>query len=83
MNAFEIKKNVFLVLKNIAPEVEQEDIEVSEDLRAQVDLDSMDYLNFLTQLASKFNIKIPESDYSQIETLEKLLKYIDINQKNR
>lgn len=83
MNAFEIKKNVFLVLKNIAPEVEQEDIEVSEDLRAQVDLDSMDYLNFLTQLASKFNIKIPESDYSQIETLENLLKYIDINQKNR
>ncbi|PJE21270.1 MAG: phosphopantetheine-binding protein, partial [Mycobacterium sp.] len=55
---------VLSVLTTIAPEVDADEITDDDLLRDQVDLDSMDWLNFLLGIHKRFNVDIPESDYA-------------------
>jgi acyl carrier protein len=64
------------LLQSIAPEVEPAEIERSRPLRHQVDLDSMDWLNFLVALNGRFRVQIPESDYARLVTLDDVLDYV-------
>ncbi|WP_442972588.1 biotin/lipoyl-containing protein [Rhodococcus sp. JS3073] len=43
--------------------------------RDQVDLDSLDWLNFLVRLHSTFGIDIPEADYGRLVTLTDVTDY--------
>ena len=45
-------------------------------LRLQVDLDSMDWLNFLIGLSQQLKVAIAESDYADLVTLKDLLDYL-------
>ena len=47
------------VLTNIAPEAEPDDISDDPLLRDQVELDSMDWLNFLIGIHKRLNVEIP------------------------
>lgn len=76
MNKEEIREKTFAVLKTIAPEIQEEEINLDEELRDQVDIDSMDYLTFLIALSKTFNINIPESDYNKIQSLNQLFQYL-------
>ncbi|MDE2131396.1 MAG: acyl carrier protein [Betaproteobacteria bacterium] len=67
---------VIAVLQAIAPEVEAEDLVPGEPLRRQVDLDSMDWLNFLIGLHRAFQVDIPESDYARLVTLDDVADYL-------
>jgi len=71
-----LKQTALAVLRGIAPEVEPGDIEAAIPLRQQVDLDSMDWLNFLIGLHQRLGVNIPESDYAQLVTLDQLLDYL-------
>lgn len=74
MNAEEIRKVVLAELKRIAPELE--DVQPAKPLRDQVDLDSMDWLNFLVALNERLKIEIPEADYRKLGTLEQIVSYL-------
>jgi acyl carrier protein len=63
-------------LRSIAPEVESGDIERGVPLRHQVDLDSMDWLNFLVALNDRFRVQIPEADYAKLVTLDDVIDYV-------
>lgn len=76
MKQDEILDGVFSTLKSIAPEVEENDIAADLPLRNQVDLDSMDWLNFLIGLHQRFKVEIPESDYTKLRTLNDLRDYL-------
>ena len=67
-----IRQQVLAELKRIAPELEEGDLESGKPLRDQVDLDSMDWLNFLVALAERFKVEIPESDYRRLVTLDEV-----------
>ena len=71
-----LKQTALAVLRGIAPEVEPGDIEPDTPLRQQVDLDSMDWLNFLIGLHQRLGVNIPESDYAQLVTLDNVLDYL-------
>lgn len=71
-----IKKEILIILKSIAPEIDEDELVEELNLRDQVDLDSMDYLNFLTKISKSFNRIIPEKDYNQIKTLNSLIDYL-------
>jgi acyl carrier protein len=45
-------------------------------LRDQVDLDSMDWLNFLVALSERFKVEIPETDYKRLGTLDEIVAYL-------
>jgi acyl carrier protein len=72
----EIRDQVVEELLAIAPEIEAGDLSATEFLRDQVDLDSMDWLNFLVRLHKRFEVDIPESEYASLRTLDDLTSYI-------
>jgi len=74
MDGEEIRKIVLVELKRIAPELE--DVAPAKPLRDQVDLDSMDWLNFLVALNERLKIEIPEADYRKLGTLEQIVDYL-------
>jgi len=76
MKQQELLAAVVATLKSIAPEVEEDDLVADQPLRNQVDLDSMDWLNFLIGLHHKLKVDIPESDYASLRTLNDLLDYL-------
>jgi len=76
MNEQELRAVVIVTLKTIAPEVEEGDLRPDRPLRNQVDLDSMDWLNFLIGLHEKLKVDIPEADYARLVTLGDVLDYL-------
>jgi acyl carrier protein len=77
MNAAQVRAGVLAELKRIAPELEEADLAPAKPLREQVDLDSMDWLNFIVALHERFRVDIPESDYARLGTLEETVAYLE------
>lgn len=63
-------------LAGIAPEADLGALPPDADLQEELDLDSMDFLNFLITLGGLTGIHVPESDYAQVRTLEGCRSYI-------
>ena len=76
MNDSELRTLVCSILQSIAPEVDTALLRDSRPLRLQVDLDSMDWLNFLIGLSQRLKVEIPESDYGQLVTLDDVMAYL-------
>ena len=76
MKPEELKSQVLEVLTTIAPELEPGELRADKPLRNQVDLDSMDWLNFLVALHERLKVDIPEADYAKLVTLDDLLAYV-------
>ncbi|BBX73060.1 acyl carrier protein [Mycobacterium shinjukuense] len=68
---------VLSVLTTIAPEVDADEIRDDLLLRDQVDLDSMDWLNFLLGIHKRLHVDIPESDYASLRTLDDVVRYVE------
>lgn len=81
MTREDLRDVVLATLKSIAPEVETDAIEPAAALRDQVDLDSMDWLNFLIGLNQRLGIDIPEADYRRLTTLDVVVDYLAARQK--
>ena len=76
MTDHEIREIVAEVLAGIAPEADLAGIGDHEDLREALDLDSMDFLNFVIALGERTGRRIPEADTRRLFTLEGLLGYL-------
>lgn len=76
MNADEIRRHVTEAVLAIAPEADLGAVDAGCSLRGQLDLDSFDFLNLLIDLQARLGVDIPEADYGQIESLDKLLAYL-------
>ena len=72
----QIKATIFDVLGNIAPEADFDTFDPNEDLRATLDIDSFDFLNFLIGLDEVLGVEIPEADYGQLVSLNDLVNYL-------
>jgi acyl carrier protein len=78
VNADEIRAIVVDVLRNIAPELDAGNLAPDVELREQLDLDSMDFLNFAIGLDKAFGVDIPEADYRKLATLDGCVAYIAV-----
>jgi acyl carrier protein len=76
MDDRELRATVISLLQRIAPEVEPASIDGASPLRRQVDLDSMDFLNFLISLHERFAVDIPEADYEKLVSLDDIAAYL-------
>lgn len=76
MTDADIRALALATLKAIAPEIEDEELRSDRPLRNQVDLDSMDWLNFLLGLHEKLKVEIPEADYARLITLDDVVAYL-------
>lgn len=68
---------VLELLRSIAPEIDPSTIDWQRALRRQVDLDSMDWLNFLVALNARLGVDVPETDYGRLVSLADVLDYIE------
>lgn len=64
-------------LGNIAPEIDMSSVDPSADLREALDIDSMDFLNFVTAIHRRLGINIPEVDYPKLMTLDGAVSYLE------
>jgi acyl carrier protein len=76
MSEEEIRKTIFQLLKQIAPDTEPSTLKPDENIRKTLDIDSFDTLHFLVSLNEKMGIEIPEEDYGKIPTLKTLVDYL-------
>jgi acyl carrier protein len=77
MNSDEIRAAVIGELSNIAPEMDVAGIGPDADLREALDIDSMDFLNFIMALHKKLGVDIPERDYPKLFTLAQAIAYLE------
>lgn len=63
-------------LHRIAPDIGLEDIDRTQDLREEFDIDSMDFLTLVTALGKRFELDMPEADYPKMQSFEALLDYL-------
>ena len=72
----EIKTTVLRMLGEIAPETDLAAIKLDVDFREQLDLDSMDLLNFVIAVDQELGVDIPESDYPRVGSLGAFVAYL-------
>ena len=51
-------------------------VDPSANLRDALDINSMDFLNFVTALHHRLGIDIPEIDYPKLNTLNEAVNYL-------
>jgi acyl carrier protein len=76
MDQAAIRSAVMAEIRQIAPELEEGELKPDRPLRDQVDLDSMDWLNFILALHERFKVEIPEADYKKLGTLQEIVTYL-------
>lgn len=76
MDEQQIRAVVLDKLNAIAPEVDAASLRPDQPLRRQVDLDSIDWLNYLIALHKALQVEIPESDYRKLATIDAIVDYI-------
>ena len=64
------------VLHQVAPDVDLGEVGPEETMAEALDLDSLDFLNFMIGLHERTGIEIPELDYPQLATVEGCAAYL-------
>ncbi|MBI2528361.1 MAG: acyl carrier protein [Candidatus Rokubacteria bacterium] len=76
MTAGEIRAEVLAALGDIAPEADLASLRAEVGFREQLDVDSMDLLNFVVALHERLGVDIPEADYPKLSTLDRCVEYL-------
>ena len=76
MSEQELRQTIIEVLCEIAPEIDPDAVPSDKDLREELDLDSMDFLNVLIALHERLGVDIPEADAPQLVTLDGGVAYL-------
>jgi len=64
------------IIETIAPDEEVADLDMTERLRDQIDLDSMDFLDIVMELRKLYGVQVPEEDYKELATLQGCVDYL-------
>lgn len=76
MNKDEIKSVIKKEILEVAPDVEEDEIEDNENIQRSLEIDSFDFLKILTYLNEELGVEVPEADYAKVDTLEKMTEYL-------
>ena len=71
-----VREKVLAILAELAPEVDVHALRPDVRLRDQMDIDSMDFLNFLIGVDEQLGVDIPEADYPRLATLDAIYRYL-------
>lgn len=75
MNDDPIRRQLLACLGDIAPEADLATLDPERPLRAQVDLDSADWLNFLVAVHERLGVDVPDAEAARLRTLAQLAAY--------
>jgi acyl carrier protein len=80
MTETEIRAVVLRSLGDIAPEADLTALDPDARIRDELDIDSMDALNFLIAIDAELGIDIPEADYPRMATINAIVDYLSKKQ---
>lgn len=71
MTPEQARETIREVLLEIAPDAEVDTLAPGADLRDTLELDSLDFLNFVEGLSKRSGQRIDEDDYPELATLDR------------
>jgi acyl carrier protein len=76
MNEQVIRQAILDSIAEVAPDADLDALDPNTELRDELDLDSMDFLNVLVALHRRLGIDVPERDYGRLDTLARMVDYL-------
>ena len=76
MTKEDVKQIVKDIIEEIAPDEDLSNLNDSERLRDQLELDSMDFLDIVMELRKQHGIEVPEEEYPELASLESCANYL-------
>jgi len=76
MNNEAVREVVVRLLRAAAPGADVDALRPTDDVREALDLDSLDFLRFVTSLHKELGVAIPEVDYPRVTTLGGCVEYL-------
>jgi len=76
MTEDQVKQIVIDIIHEIAPDEDTGDLKPEINLRDQMDLDSMDFLDIVMELRKQHGIEVPEEDYPKLASLDSCAEYL-------
>jgi acyl carrier protein len=71
-----VRQAVVDALLAVVPEARPGEIDPAASLRDQLDIDSMDFINFVATLDQALSVDVPESEYGRLATLDACVDYL-------
>jgi acyl carrier protein len=71
----EIRDVLLRLLQEMVPEEDVTKLRPDVRVRDQIDLDSMDVVNFLIAVDAELGVETPEKDYPKLATLDSCVAY--------
>ncbi|GLS38848.1 hypothetical protein GCM10010869_44450 [Mesorhizobium tianshanense] len=76
MTEAEIRRLACEILSDIAPDTDPATLAGDKDIREGLDIDSMDFLNFIIGLNKRAGVAIPEEDYPKLFTMDGVVAHL-------
>jgi acyl carrier protein len=76
MTREDIRQAVVKALTSVAPEIDPATLSPDLAFRQELELDSMDFLNFVIALHTSLGLDVPEADYGQLVTVDRAVDYL-------
>jgi acyl carrier protein len=76
MNTADIVLAVKDIIATIAPDEELGGLNLTDPLREQIELDSMDFLDIVMELRKRYGVHVPEEDYKELASLQGCADYL-------
>ena len=76
MNHTEARAIIVGALADVAPEIDLDEFDPDTSLRDGADLDSMDFLAYISGVSEAISADIPEDDYAKLDTVNLAVEYL-------
>ena len=76
MTEDQVKQIVIDIINEIAPDEDTTSLKTDVNLRDQMDLDSMDFLDIVMELRKQQGVEVPEADYPELASLDSCGEYL-------
>ena len=74
------KEEIVLAIKDIiatiGPDEELDGLNHTDPLRDQIELDSMDFLAYVSGVSEALALDVPEDDYDRLDTVNSAIAYV-------
>lgn len=77
MNKEELVRSILEALAAAVPGTDVDTLDPAVNFRDQIEIDSIDFLNFVLLLEKKLDLKVPEIDYPKLSSLDGCLSFLD------
>lgn len=76
MSQGDLRDIVLTSLGQVAPEADPAALDPASPIADQLEIDSMDFLDFVVALAERTGVEVPERDYAQLVSIDACVAYL-------